>query len=187
MDTFHPLWLSRCLPPSPGWSGCWASKAVSMVPGFAAAARRFQRASLDVHARRQDPLAVAVLCCWARSAQASALVAHISGPAQAADASSAASTDGWQSWSATRGELTAAGRPVFVDFTAAWCGRPAPGRTSTPRSTATMCKRRSPSAAWPCCAQTGPSATAITAALTALGRSGVPAYVLYAPGKPLRS
>ena len=78
--------------------------------------------------------------------------------------------------------LTAAGRPVFVDFTAAWCvtcqvnkrlvlnaedvrAQFAAKRVALVRADWT---RRDP---------------AITRALAALGRNGVPVYVLYRPGK----
>ncbi|MCD2512708.1 protein-disulfide reductase DsbD family protein [Comamonas endophytica] len=94
-----------------------------------------------------------------------------------------AGADGWQPWSAERvGSLTAAGTPVFVDFTAAWCVTCQVNKHTTlnraevradfaARGVALLradWTRRDP---------------AITAALAALGRSGVPVYVLYAPGK----
>ncbi|RZL89826.1 MAG: protein-disulfide reductase [Variovorax sp.] len=95
----------------------------------------------------------------------------------------AATGERWQPWSTARvSELAAAGRPVFVDFTAAWCVTCQYNKRTTLADTALLAEfdarkvamlradwtRRDP---------------AITAALTALGRSGVPVYVLQAPGK----
>jgi len=79
-------------------------------------------------------------------------------------------------------ELTAAGRPVFIDFTAAWCVtcqvnerlvlNTADVRAAFAQRNVALVRadwtRRDPE---------------ITRALTALGRSGVPVYVLYRPGK----
>jgi len=89
----------------------------------------------------------------------------------------------WEPWSP---QLLAAyqsqGRPVFVDFTAAWClscqvnERVALNQPEVKQAfqTANVALLR---ADWT------RHDEAITQALTALGRSGVPAYALYAPGE----
>jgi thiol:disulfide interchange protein DsbD len=89
----------------------------------------------------------------------------------------------WKPWSADAVQATLAqGQPVFVDFTAAWCITCQVNKKTTlanaeveadfaARKVALLradWTRRDP---------------AITQALQALGRSGVPVYVLYAPGK----
>ncbi|MEG0001379.1 MAG: protein-disulfide reductase DsbD family protein [Comamonas sp.] len=115
----------------------------------------------------------------------SAVGPHITRAVAAESAATAgASATEWQPWSAERvSSLTAAGTPVFVDFTAAWCVTCQVNKHTTlnrddvradfaARGVALLradWTRRDP---------------AITQALTALGRSGVPVYVLYAPGRP---
>lgn len=96
-------------------------------------------------------------------------------------ATGSASAGAWQPWSAQRvSELTAAGQPVFVDFTAAWCVTCQYNKRTTLSDGGVQADfalhnvallradwtRRDP---------------AITVALAGLGRSGVPVYVLYAP------
>jgi thiol:disulfide interchange protein DsbD len=89
----------------------------------------------------------------------------------------------WQPWS--QADVTrslAAGQPVFVDFTASWClscqvnervalTRPEVIEAFQARNVVLM------KADWT------RHDEAITQALTALGRSGVPAYALYTPGQ----
>jgi thiol:disulfide interchange protein DsbD len=89
---------------------------------------------------------------------------------------------GWQAWSPARTrEARSAGRPVFVDFTAAWCVTCQFNKRTTladarvledlERKGVLMLRadwtRRDP---------------AITAELARLGRNGVPVYALYSPG-----
>jgi thiol:disulfide interchange protein DsbD len=105
-------------------------------------------------------------------------------PAKAANATSPAAAGDWAPFTAARvADLTAAGRAVFVDFTAAWCVTCQVNKRlalNTDAVRADFAKRNIAlvRADW---TRRDP---AITQALTALGRSGVPAYVLYRPGKP---
>ncbi|QTD45115.1 protein-disulfide reductase DsbD family protein [Ottowia testudinis] len=90
----------------------------------------------------------------------------------------------WQPWSAARVQtVLGAGQPVFVDFTAAWCVTCQYNKKTTlahPEVLAALdaAKVQTLRADW-----TRRDA-AITAELTRLGRSGVPVYVLQAPGQP---
>ncbi|MBY0409785.1 MAG: thioredoxin family protein [Burkholderiaceae bacterium] len=101
----------------------------------------------------------------------------------AGGASSAAAGNQWQAWSPGAAEqLVATGRPVFVDFTAAWCVTCQYNKKTTLANADVMADLKSKNVAllradW---TRRDP---AITAALASLGRSGVPVYVFYAPGK----
>ncbi len=89
----------------------------------------------------------------------------------------------WQNWEPGRvDQLLASGRPVFVDFTAAWCVTCQFNKKSTLSNPGLLAEFESKKvqllrADW---TRRDP---AIGAALKDLGRSGVPVYVLYAPGK----
>jgi len=90
---------------------------------------------------------------------------------------------GWEPWSADAvSRYQAQGRPVFVDFTASWClscqvnervalGQPQVQQAFKDANVALL------KADWT------RGDDAIAQALTALGRSGVPAYALYTPGQ----
>ncbi len=102
-----------------------------------------------------------------------------------AKAGSTAVASKWQPWTPDRvTELTAKGIPVFVDFTAAWCvscqanKRMVLARTDIERDFAEK-KVVLLRADWT------NRDERITRALASMGRSGVPAYALYAPGKPI--
>jgi len=108
--------------------------------------------------------------------------------APAAVASSAAAPQGaaWEPWSAARvAQLQAEGRPVFVDFTAAWCITCQYNKKTTLADAGVLADlaRRNVALLRADWTRRDP---AITAALAALGRSGVPVYVLHAPGRAPR-
>ena len=100
-----------------------------------------------------------------------------------ASGANTANAPAWQAWSEPSLQAhLAAGGPVFVDFTAAWCVTCQYNKKTTLADAQLLANfaqrqvvlmradwtRRDP---------------AITQALTALGRSGVPVYALYAPGR----
>ena len=131
---------------------------------------------------------------WSVAAAAAAVCAvviawpllRLDASANAAAPSSAAlprSDSGWIPYTPARvADLTSAGRAVFVDFTAAWCVtcqvnkrlvlNDAGVRDAFARKNVALIRadwtRRDPT---------------ITRALGALGRNGVPVYVLYRPGR----
>ncbi|RQO63899.1 protein-disulfide reductase [Variovorax sp. KBW07] len=105
-------------------------------------------------------------------------------PARLAASSTDTGTQRWQPWSAERvAELSGAGQPVFIDFTAAWCVTCQYNKKSTLSDAEVLADFDAKKVAMLRADWTRRD-PAITAALTALGRSGVPVYVLQAPGKP---
>jgi thiol:disulfide interchange protein DsbD len=89
----------------------------------------------------------------------------------------------WKEYSPARvAELVAAGRPVFVDFTAAWCVTCQVNKRLVLNTSAVQDAFARQNVALLEADWTRRDA-AIGAALAALGRDGVPVYVFYRPGK----
>ncbi len=121
-------------------------------------------------------LAGAVVVAWP-------LFARDAEPAKIVDSSSPMATGDWVPFTPSRvADLAAAGRPVFVDFTAAWCVTCQVNKRLVLNADAVRegFARRGVVLVRADWTRRDP---AITQALTALGRSGVPVYVLHRPGK----
>ncbi|OOG36782.1 protein-disulfide reductase [Polaromonas sp. A23] len=95
----------------------------------------------------------------------------------------AASDGAWQPWEPGRVEqLLATGRPVFVDFTAAWCVTCQYNKKTTLANPAVLADLSAKNVALVRADWTRRD-PAVTEALGQLGRNGVPVYVLYQSGR----
>jgi thiol:disulfide interchange protein DsbD len=168
------VWLVWVLGQQAGIDGAAALLVLLLALAFAAWA--LGSPALGTHARRGFSLAALLLMAGALFWAAPAL------RQEAVASPSTSSTSGvWQPWSAEKvAQAQAAGQPVFVDFTAAWCVtcqfnkrttladadvKAAFGRREVLLLRADWTRRDA----------------AISAELARLGRSGVPVYALYAP------
>ena len=198
--TWFPGWLKRLPRPGP-----WLERLKQLLafPLYATVVWLVwvlaQQTGIDGVARIGAVLVITALGAWAlgiaqrgagmvyRLGAALALVAAIviAGPlaTATADLAVAAASDEWEAFEPARIDaLVAAGKPVFVDFTAAWCVTCQVNKklvldTDTTRTAFAAKNVVLMRADW-----TRRDAV-ISTALSALGRNGVPVYVLYRPGK----
>ncbi len=111
-------------------------------------------------------------------------VTRLSEPSVATGETTATSGQSWQAWSPERqAELLAQGRPVFIDFTAAWCVTCQYNKRTTLANAEVLADMATKKVAllradW---TRRDP---AVTAELAKLGRNGVPVYVLLKTGQP---
>jgi thiol:disulfide interchange protein DsbD len=107
-------------------------------------------------------------------------VSVMAGPVSAGGGSAEAAGSRWEPWSqAAVDKYRAAGRPVFVDFTASWCLSCQVNERVALRTTAVDDAFKKANVALLKADWTSHD-DAISQVLTSLGRSGVPAYALYA-------
>ncbi|WP_138938847.1 protein-disulfide reductase DsbD family protein, partial [Rubrivivax benzoatilyticus] len=167
------VWLVWVLGQQTGIDGAAALLALLVALAFAAWA--FGSRSLGVRARTGFGLLALALfgatLAWALPAWR-----------EAPPAATAAVEADWQPWSAERAaQALAEGKPVFVDFTAAWCVTCQVNKRTTLARDEVLAEFRARGVVLLRADWTRRDA-AITAELARLGRSGVPVYALYTPG-----
>ncbi|MCS6996414.1 MAG: thioredoxin family protein [Casimicrobiaceae bacterium] len=128
---------------------------------------------------------VAALAAFALAWPAGAPALSAQTTTTAPDASARGASDLWQPWSPEAvAAANAAGKPVFVDYTAAWC-------VSCQANKRLVLSREDVLSAFAAKGVVLMRADwtnrdpRITESLKALGRSGVPVYALHAPGRPV--
>ena len=129
---------------------------------------------------RRVPSVVAALVVLIAVATGVYGVNTLAGPVSVSSGSAEAAGSRWEPWSqAAVDKYRAAGRPVFVDFTASWCLSCQVNERVALRTTAVDDAFKKANVALLKADWTSHD-DAISQVLTSLGRSGVPAYVLYA-------
>ena len=167
------VWLVWVLGVQVGVDGVAGLLAVLLALAFAAWA--LGSASLGPRARLGFGTAALALLLAALAWAQPAWRQEAAAPAPAAGAT-------WQPWSPERvAQAQAAGQPVFVDFTAAWCVTCQFNKRTTLASAEVQAAFEARRVLLLRADWTKRDA-AITAELGRLGRSGVPVYALYAPG-----
>jgi len=103
---------------------------------------------------------------------------------EAASAPTSTANAQWETWTPQRQrELLAQGRPVFVDFTAAWCVTCQVNKAAVLEDPGVLQDAAAAGIALLRADWTRRDPV-IAEALAALGRNGVPVYVLHVPGRP---
>jgi len=179
----HPVpalapWLQR------GWQRCqsWGLEPAQQVgfdPISAARMRRVQEENRPLVQAARPVLAVLAL-----AAALGVALSPLRHALQEPTAVNAGTSERWSAWSpAEVSARQAQGQTVFVDFTAAWC-------VTCQYNKKTVFSRQDVLAAFDAKnvrtmrADWTRRDTAITQALSQLGRSGVPVYAIYTPGRP---
>jgi thiol:disulfide interchange protein DsbD len=167
------VWLVWVLGQQVGIDGAAALLGLLVAVAFAAWA--LGAPSLGPRARRGFGVAGLALVV-------AALVWAVPSLRQEAVARTAAADERWQPWSVERvSAALAEGRPVFVDFTAAWCVT-CQFNKRTVLSDAEVLRAFDAKRVVLLRADWTRRDAAISAELARMGRSGVPVYVLHAPG-----